>query len=147
MRLVADLKSKGVNVWLDQLDIRAGVRWDGEVENALDTCKRVLVILSGASVASQNVLDEINFALDEGKAIIPLLKERCRVPLRLRRVQHVDFSEDYGLGLKSLLAALSGGKEKARERSEEISVETSRPVELMKPIRFIKKKPTEPHES
>jgi hypothetical protein len=32
------------------------------------------VILSGSSVASQNVLDEINFALDEGQSIIPLLK-------------------------------------------------------------------------
>jgi hypothetical protein len=147
MRLAADLKSEDVKVWLDQLDIPAGVRWDGEIENALDACKQVLVILSASSVASQNVLDEINFALDEGKSIIPLLKEDCRVPFRIRRLQHVDFRADYGLGLKSLLTALTGEKTKARESSgeisagasePEISIATSEPVRLMKPLRFVK---------
>ncbi len=146
LRLVADLRSEGVKVWLDQLDIPAGVRWDGEIENALDACKQVLVILSGSSVASQNVLDEINFALDEGKAIIPLLKEQCRVPWRLRRLQHVDFSADYGAGLKYLLTALSGTKKKESESSGEISVATSQPVQLLKPLRFVKKTSSGPPE-
>jgi elongation factor Tu len=146
MRLVADLKSEGVKVWLDQLDIRAGVRWDGEIENALDACKQIVVILSGASVTSQNVLDEINFAIDEGKVIIPLLKENCRVPFRLRRLQHIDFSADYDLGLKSLLTVLPWNKTKASEPSAEISTATSQPVQLMKPLRFVKKNSSGPPE-
>ena len=52
LKLARDLRSEGVNIWLDQLDIPPGVRWDRAVEQALRTCDRLLVILSPASVAS-----------------------------------------------------------------------------------------------
>jgi tetratricopeptide (TPR) repeat protein len=66
----------------------------------------MIVVLTPAAVESKNVMDEISFALDEEKTIIPLIMEACRVPFRLRRVQHIDFQSDYGGGLRSLTAAL-----------------------------------------
>lgn len=136
-RLVGDLKSQGVQVWLDQIDIRGGARWDAEIEKALDGSKEVLVILSAASVESQNVLDEINLALDEGKSIIPVLKNDCRVPFRIRRLQYVDFRSDYADGLRSLLNALLGN-EGPPEKAEAFPIETREPVRPMKPLAPVK---------
>ena len=66
-------------MWLDQLDIAPGVRWSRAIEDALHNFLRMLVILSPASVDSRNVEDEVSFALDEGKTIIPLPYRDCRI--------------------------------------------------------------------
>jgi hypothetical protein len=78
--LAADLKTKGANVWLDQLDIQPGRPWDREVERALTICNEMLVILSPASVDSSNVMDEVAFALEERKRVIPVLRARRSQP-------------------------------------------------------------------
>ena len=103
MRLAGDLKAAEAKVWLDKLDISPGQRWDQAVETALNRSSMMLVILSSTSVQSNNVLDEVSFALEEGKAVIPLLIADCPIPFRLRRIQHVDFKADYAHGLTMLL--------------------------------------------
>jgi serine phosphatase RsbU (regulator of sigma subunit) len=107
LRLAEDLKAAGANVWLDQLDIRPGQLWDREVEQALAACSEMLVVLSPASVVSSGVMDEVAFALEERKTVIPIIHEDCNIPLRLRRPQRVDFRPDYALGLKTLMRALT----------------------------------------
>ena len=52
LKLAADLRSNGTNVWFDQLDIPAGARWDRAVEEALHASPCLLVVLSPASVAT-----------------------------------------------------------------------------------------------
>ena len=66
----------------------------------------MLLILSPASANSRNVRNEISFALEEGKVIIPILYQDCTVPLQLRRIQHVDLRVDYDQGLIDLLKHL-----------------------------------------
>src|SRR5687768_13788131 len=95
VKLASDLRANGASVWLDQLDIAPGARWDNAIEDALRRSARVIVVLSPTSVASQNVQDEVSFALDEGKMIVPVLVEACSIPMRLRRLQHVDFTPGY----------------------------------------------------
>src|SRR5215469_9430248 len=102
LRVAGDLKAAGANVWLDQLDIVPGQRWDRAVEDALANCPSILVILSPASVNSTNVMDEVSFALEEKKTVIPVMYKDCTVPFRLRRVQYVDLRQDYARGLKGL---------------------------------------------
>jgi len=65
-----------------------------------------LVILSPSSANSTNVEDEINFALEEHKTVIPVFYEDCKVPFQLRSLQYVDFRLDYVGGLKVLLKTL-----------------------------------------
>jgi hypothetical protein len=86
------LRAAGFSVWFDLLDIPPGSRWDDEVEKALRECSVFLVILTPASIASENVKDEIGYAIDHGKHILPVLLQDCDVPLRLRRFQYVDFT-------------------------------------------------------
>jgi TIR domain/WD domain, G-beta repeat len=106
LRLAEDLKATGAAVWIDQLDIEPGQRRDRTVEDALNTCPRMLVILSPASVQNENVRDEISFGFRKQKTIIPVLHLDCDIPLRLERHQQVDFRTDYGRGLKVLLKTL-----------------------------------------
>lgn len=102
VRLARELKSEGFNVWLDQLDIPAGARWDREVERALKESEIFMIILTSASVESENVLDEIGYAIDTGKRLLPVLLEKCDVPFRLRRFQYVDFTnKDFDDGVES----------------------------------------------
>ncbi len=106
LKLAEDLKAAGANVWIDQIDIEPGAEWDSAVEEALNASPRMLVILSPVSVNSKNVRDEVSFALNEGKRVIPVLYRDCKVPFRLARLQQIDFRADYARGLKILLRAI-----------------------------------------
>jgi hypothetical protein len=90
LQLASELRAAGAPVWLDQLDMPAGQRWDNVIQKALRDCPRLLVILSPSSVSSENVMDEVSFALDEDKTIIPVLLRDCDIPMRLRRFHRVD---------------------------------------------------------
>ena len=87
---------------MDRIDIRPGQRWEVEIEAAVNGCSRLLVILSPASIASRNVLAEAALALDEGKEVIPVLHQECKIPFRLRPLQYVDFSTNYANGLEEV---------------------------------------------
>src|SRR5215813_14105107 len=95
LRLANDLRASGAAVWLDQLDIGPGQWWDRAVQDALENCPCLLVILSPSSVDSNNVLDEVNYARVEQKILIPVLYRDCKIPFWLRRVQYIDFREAY----------------------------------------------------
>ena len=106
LRLAGDLKAAGANVWLDQMDIEPGQEWDSAIEDAVTQAPRMLLILSPPSVKSRNVRNEISFALEEKKTIIPVFYQDCTVPLQLHRIHRIDFRADYARGLKALLKTL-----------------------------------------
>jgi formylglycine-generating enzyme required for sulfatase activity len=93
VRLARDLKSAGFDVWLDQLDIPKGARWDDAIEAAVEKSSTFMIVLSPESIESQNVKDELSYAIDAGKHILPVVIQPCKIPLRLRRFQYVDFTD------------------------------------------------------
>lgn len=113
LRLATDLRTAGAKVWLDQLDIGGGQLWDNAIEAALRASPRQVVVLSPEAVNSQNVMDEVSYALEEHKQVIPVFYRDCQMPFRLRRVQYIDFRTDYDHGLRDLLRTL-GVAEPAR---------------------------------
>jgi len=127
LKLAADLKSAGAHVWIDQLDIEPGAPWDRAVEDALTSSPRMLVVLSPVSVNSDNVRDEVSFALSRQKRVIPVLYRDCDVPFRLARLQHVDFRPDYGRALRILLRAL-GVEEPAPPPAAKVVPESAVPT-------------------
>jgi len=106
LQLAKDIRASGVDIWIDQLDIAAGNHWDAAVEKALSSSACVLVILTPSSTSSTNVMDEVSFALESGKKIIPVMLEDCLPPFRLRRLQRIDFTKDYQAGFAQLLVAI-----------------------------------------
>ncbi|HEY5729801.1 MAG TPA: toll/interleukin-1 receptor domain-containing protein [Anaerolineales bacterium] len=113
LELAKELKASGFLVWIDQLDIPTGARWDDEIEKALTECEIFLVILTPKSIASHNVKDEIGYAIDSNKRILPILLEQANVPFRLRRFQYVDFTNKSNIegidAAKQLLRKLMDG--------------------------------------
>ncbi|HJP69712.1 MAG TPA: toll/interleukin-1 receptor domain-containing protein [Sphingomicrobium sp.] len=108
LRFARDLRAAGIAMWVDQLDIRPSEHWDRAIERAVRECRGLVVILSPRSAASDNVADEISFAIDHGKSVLPVMIERCGLPLRITRMQLVDATGNYERALEQCLAALRG---------------------------------------
>ena len=106
INLAKELREAGATIWLDQLDIKPGTRWDRSIEKALQESNTLLVILSKSSVESHNVMDEVSYALEESRKVVPVLLEECDIPFRLRRLQYADFTQDHDIGIKTLVNAL-----------------------------------------
>jgi hypothetical protein len=58
------------------------------------------------STASQNVMDEVSFAIEKNNRILPVLYRNCDIPFRLKRLQYIDFTGDYNVACNKLLEAL-----------------------------------------
>ena len=107
LKLAKDLRDSGIALWLDQLDIKAGSHWDSSIQDALTATRILIVVLSKASVKSENVMDEVSFALEQDKTIIPVIINDCTPPFRLMRLQRLDFIGDYQTGLNQLLETIN----------------------------------------
>ncbi len=89
--LVQALRQLGFDVWFDK-NIMTGNDWDDTIEEEISNADTVILILSKTSVASENVKDEMSYALSLGKSVNPIKIEECNVPMRLARKQFIDFA-------------------------------------------------------
>jgi hypothetical protein len=87
LKLAANLKSRGVPIWLDQWNMSYGANWNRAIEKALEESTRLLLILSPSSVESDEVQCEWLSAIDEKKVVIPILYQPCHIPHRLKVIQ------------------------------------------------------------
>lgn len=106
LKLAEDLRKSGIDVWIDRDDITPAEHWDEEIQRGLDASTGVAVLISRASVNSDNVLNEINYAIEQKKPVWPLLIETNIIkPLNINRLQHIDFTDSYEFGLVQLLGS------------------------------------------
>ncbi|MAP55331.1 toll/interleukin-1 receptor domain-containing protein [Altibacter sp.] len=106
-KLVTDLRSMDFEVWFDK-NIRSGEEWDNVIEREIKKADAMILVLSATSVASDNVKDEMSYALELDKHVSPIKIEPCAVPMRLARKQHIDFTETtYEKGLTRLVEDLN----------------------------------------
>src|SRR5258708_5642629 len=82
----------GVDAWASFRDIPPGAEWDKSIQAALDDARFVLIVVSHSSVESSYVRTEVEFALNEGKTVIPILIENVKLPLRWHTLQFVDYT-------------------------------------------------------
>jgi CRP-like cAMP-binding protein len=108
VQLANDLSDQGYHVWVDHVEIPPGSDWDAEVEKGLRACTLMLLIVTPNSLDSKNVADECHFYLEENKPIVPIILKSADLSFRLRRKQHIDFSnrDEYSVSLSRLVAAL-----------------------------------------
>jgi hypothetical protein len=107
LRLANDLRARGVAMWVDQLDIRPSEHWDRAIERAVAACSGLVVVLSPRSVASDNVADEISFAIDNGKSVLPVMIEKCALPLRITRMHVIDATSNYEKAVQQCVGELT----------------------------------------
>lgn len=104
--IAQQVRAAGIPLWVDQLDIPVGAPWDSTIQAALHGCDSMLLMLSPRSAASPNVLDEVAYAMDKKKRIVPVLLEHCDKPLRLHRVQHIELNSDAGITVRQIVSEL-----------------------------------------
>ncbi len=91
--LSARLHEHGYITWVDHMDIPGGQHWDDVVEQQLNAADLLLLVLTPAAIASQEVKAEWSYFRDKKKAIVPVLLAACEPPLRLRMLQFIDFTQ------------------------------------------------------
>ena len=106
-KLAEDLRSEGVQLWLDQLDISTDGAWDKEIEKALVNCSSIIAVISKNALTSPRFIYQVGRALEQQKHILPILIEECQIPFKLRRLQYIDFTESYNFGYSELLSVIS----------------------------------------
>jgi len=97
--LLPRLEQHGFSVAVDFRDFRAGAFSVEEMERAVLTCRRVLLVLTPRYVKSEwcrfeNVLAQ---TLDPGaiaRKLIPVLREPCELPLRLQALHYRNLSTE-----------------------------------------------------
>jgi TolB-like protein/cytochrome c-type biogenesis protein CcmH/NrfG len=107
-RVTDALRASDIPLWMDQDDIHPGQQWDQAIEQAIDRCSQFVVLLSSTSIVSEIVLDEIHYALETRKRILPVVVEPCRVPLRLKRLELLELNAEDQSSLDRLVAAIRG---------------------------------------
>ena len=80
------LHVQGYHIWYDE-GIKTGKRWSKVIEEHLEKMKVLLLFVTPESMASENVMDEFEYALDSKIDIIRIDLVETKVPYRLRRIQ------------------------------------------------------------
>jgi hypothetical protein len=117
--LFQGLRDLGYEPWWDkaQLPQQAGRAWDEQIEKAIRSSDVVLALMSPHSVRPQGECrNEINFACDQSKPVVPVMVRKCDRPLRLNSLQYIDLEgfeylpeEARRQRLKLLCAAIEDG--------------------------------------
>ena len=87
--IVGELERYGIDVWIDEREIRVGDSLRQTIEKGLLDSEYVLVALSKVAIERPWVIEELSAALaiekERGaKVILPVLLEDCEIPLFLR---------------------------------------------------------------
>ncbi len=127
--LLARLEASSLRVCIDDRDFRPGAPSVKEMEHAVVNSRKTVLVLTPAYVASAwtdfealmlATLDPAN----QNLRVIPLLRERCELPLRIRYLTYVNMADpdDWDIAWRQLLTALGAPPElpapPAPERAE-----------------------------
>lgn len=135
-RFAHDLHRDGLDVWFAEEDLRAGRPLDEAVDEQLQQCNTLIVLLSDASIASQWVRAEISKFLllnIEGDRVIVPVSIRpfplVKIPVRLAGLKRVSFIDrPWDAAMREVHAAL-GLKVSAANAVASSRTETPAPPE------------------
>jgi formylglycine-generating enzyme required for sulfatase activity len=88
-KLAVALEHEGFTIWIDGR-IDYGTAWPRVIQEKLDACAALIVLMTPRSYESDWVQNELNRAKRKGKAIFPFLLEGEESWLSVEAIQHVD---------------------------------------------------------
>ena len=71
--LTAGLEARGYDVWRDLDDIPPAADWRDEIQDGIDRCEALVIVMSPASLASTEVAKEVEIAHAHGKRLVPVM--------------------------------------------------------------------------
>lgn len=104
--LAAKLRDAGFTVWVDVESIAPGATWPRAIQQAVESCGALIVVLTASSRDSTWVERETLLALDLRKPVFVALFEDVTLPLHLLTIQYSDFRGKRERPLNRLIAAL-----------------------------------------
>ena len=104
--LVLNLEQAGHDVWLDYRNLIPGKPWQEQIYKGIQDADIILLVISKASISSQNVEIEWKHVIEQNKRIILLVFEAVDLPKELEKYEWVDFRGNYKAGLKELFSQL-----------------------------------------
>lgn len=84
VKTVSELRSRGLNIWIDEEGIDGASVWRGEIVHAIQNSESVIFFASQSSCQSEAVEKELTIASEEKKTILPVLIEKVKFPTRIR---------------------------------------------------------------
>lgn len=91
LQVAKALTEVGIDVWIMEADIPAGMKWSTAIQHGLDQCEAMIVIISPDAMASLNVEDEWQYYFDKKKRVFPVRWKPAEVHFQLSRIQYIDF--------------------------------------------------------
>ena len=108
--LVNSLTKASFNVWLDRKNLQAGQNWRAEIVEAIERADSFVLLVSGSSVASKYVRQEVYVADSSDREISSLYMEPLDLPselkLPLAGLQAILLFEDWDAGYDKLVDML-----------------------------------------
>src|SRR5262245_22298250 len=106
-KLVNDLRSNGINAWIDLEIFPVGVSWEKALKEGIKESKALIYVANKNSINSTWMKSEVSQANEMGKSIIVVaLDEEGLSQVKDFAGDWVDFRQDYLEGLGSLLKIL-----------------------------------------
>ncbi len=142
--VVAAHEQAGIRCWYAPRDIPPGADWGKSITKAIHDTAMMVLVFSGNSNRSQRVLDEINYAISEGKPILPFRIEAVEpsgaLRLHLSSRHWLDAYDPTWEGyieslVRSVSAILAAAPEQERveDRSAPVSAIPGKSTKVQKP--------------
>ncbi len=117
--VVERLEASGHDVWIDREGIDGGAHWRESIVAAIKGADAFVLMLTAASVQSDNVRRELDIAQDAAARLLPVQFGPADIPdtlsYQLAGIQIIDMSQDRADGFRRLLAGL-GAPERPPEK-------------------------------
>ena len=104
---------QGVTAWMDE-SLVPMQSWAMQIQDELDRCDYMVVLLSpdvnrrpSDGQARSFVLNEIDYAQQMGKPIIPVKAEDTKIPVQLAGIQYINFARDKQMGMKKFVGLIA----------------------------------------
>ena len=110
-RLAADLLEQGCDVWYDLSGLDGGTRWVDEIEKEIKDRPYMFVVLSPDAIASRYVTEEVVYAKQINKKVIPLYYLPCEEKMLYASLNRIDVQgENYKKNFDRILRAINVSK-------------------------------------
>jgi hypothetical protein len=131
------LKKQHFTVWIDKKGIKAGENWREEVAQGIDSSAVVVFIISHKSVKSKYCIEELEYAYDNRKPILPVILQDSfsvmpeAVKLLISHIQWINFEKNsFDAAFKQLLEAIDRTALRAIPRLSAAALSNSSPTHL-----------------
>ncbi|MEN6578300.1 MAG: toll/interleukin-1 receptor domain-containing protein [Phycisphaerales bacterium] len=111
--LLTRIEQAGLKAYIDFRDFTRGAPSIKEMERGVTNCTKTLLVLTPNYLDSgwteiENIMVQTLDPANHGLRLIPLLKTKCKKPLRIGALTHIDFTKgaDLDLAWRQLLTAL-----------------------------------------